>query len=147
MFTLKNLTNEDVRSKKILKPMIWSPNHSASIKACRSQIGKDLTFPNIQNFGNTQNGIVLSPKARHRTCWQTFHYDVIIKWPVKWLLYSDVTIEWRQKVHIESHMSWICRKGNYQLLVKMEGLFFLKKKMYICEILCPGSNKVRKKLF
>ena len=35
-----------------------------------------------------------------------FHY-VTIKWPVKWLLYCDVTIEWRENGHMESHISWI----------------------------------------
>ena len=42
-----------------------------------------------------------------------FHCDVTIKSPVKWMRYCDVTIEWRQKEHMESYMSWIRRKANY----------------------------------
>ena len=37
--------------------------------------------------------IDLLPKARHCTGWQTFHCDVTIKWPVKWLRSCDVTME------------------------------------------------------
>ena len=32
------------------------------------------------------------------------HYDVIIKWSVKWLRNCDVTMDWHQKVYMESSM-------------------------------------------
>ena len=41
-----------------------------------------------------------------------FHFHVTIKWPIKQLANCDVNIEWRQKVHMGNHMSWICERSN-----------------------------------
>ena len=84
--------------------------------------------------------IALSPKARHRTCWQTFTL-----WRHNQMARQIVVQLWRHnrmtsKCHMESHMIWSWRKvtwsrwwptanylGNFRLL-----LWSLKTKYNVC---------------
>ena len=81
------------------KVQVWLPYHHQNFKYCTLFVsGTEL--PDSQRPD-------IAPVGR------LFHCDVTIKWPVKWMRYCDVTIELRQKEHMESHMSWIRRKANY----------------------------------
>ena len=63
--------------------------------------------------------IAWSPKARHRTCWQTFSL-----WRHNQMARQIVAQLWRHnemmsKSHMESFMCWIWRKVNYVILVRV----------------------------
>ena len=73
---------------------------------CESFWGKFYLLPAIPRarYGGIQKGQVETGELPDRqrpditpVC-RLFHYDVTIKWPVKWLLNYDISIERRQKV-------------------------------------------------